>query len=124
MVKPLIMVKNAFQFKKNKNTEWYIVLPEWKGDPEDLQMVEGADEWLDLLSDNGESIQLTLANEKFEDAESLALLRLREENLGGGGIYFLESYQGKNIALKLWLCEVTRFVFGEIPQRIYFRVGD
>lgn len=117
-------MKKTFTFKKLKNTNWYLILPEWEGDPEDLQMVEGADDWLELVSMKGTEVKLTLSDKKFDDAESLALLRLREENLGGGGIYYLESYQGKNIGLKLWLCEVTRFVFGEIPQRIYFKVEE
>jgi hypothetical protein len=118
------MVKKTFEFKKVNTTDWYLILPEWKGDPEDLQMVEGADEWCDLMSNGGTRLAVTLSNEKFEQAEILTLLRLREENLGGGGIYYLESYQGNKVGLKLWLCEVTRFVFRDIPQRIYFKGED
>lgn len=114
------MIKRTFKFEKNATNEWYMILPEWKGDPEDLQMIEGADEWLDLLSITGEKVKLILSDKKFEDAEFLSLLRIREENLGGGGIYYLERYQGEKVDLKLWLCEVTRFVFAAIPQRIYF----
>ena len=115
-------MKRNFKFKKINNTNWYIILPEWKGDPDDLQMVEGADQWLDLLSNKRTEISLTLSTQTFEDAEILSLIRLREENLGGGGIYYLESYEGKKIGLKLWLCEVTQFVFKDIPQKIYFKV--
>ena len=114
------MIKKTFKFEKNETNEWYIKLPTWKGDPEDLQMVEGADLWLDLLSNVGKKVKLILSDKKFENAEILSLLRIREENLGGGGIYYLESYQGKKVGLKLWLCEVTKFVFTAIPQRIYF----
>ncbi|MES2650130.1 MAG: DUF6717 family protein [Bacteroidota bacterium] len=118
------MLIKTFEFQKNNKSEWYILLPGWKGDPEDLQMVEGADEWLDVLSNKGSKLILTLSDKNFEGAEVLALLRLREENLGGGGIYYFESYKGERIGLKLWLCEVTRFVFKNIPQRIYFEVED
>ncbi len=118
------MVKETFTFEKVKNKDWFIILPEWKGDPDDLQMVEGADKWLDILSNKDSKIILALSDENFEGAEALALIRLREENLGGGGIYYLESYKGEKIGLKLWLCEVTRFVFKDIPQRVYFKVEN
>lgn len=114
------MVKRDFEFYKNKKGEWYLNLPEWNGDPEDLQMVEGADKWLDLVSNNSSTVKLTLSDQQFDSAEVLTLLRIREENLGGGGIYFLESYHDKEVGLKLWLCEVTKFVFNAIPQKIYF----
>lgn len=114
------MINKTLEFKKNPKDEWYVLLPEWHGDPEDLQMVEGADQWLDLLADGTRSVCLLLADEKFENAEMLTLLHVREPNLGGGGDYYLENYQGQMIGLKLWLCEVTRFVFDTLPQRIYF----
>jgi hypothetical protein len=116
------MTKRAFEFYKNNSSAWYLDLPEWNGDPEDLQMVEGADEWLDLLSAHTAKVTVTMSDENFEGAASLKLLRLREKNLGGGGIYDLEIYHDKKVALKLWLCGVTEFVFGRIPQRIYFKV--
>ncbi len=116
------MTKRIFEFYKNKDGEWYLNLPQWKGDPADLQMVEGADKWLDLVSNHAESIKIILSDTSFEAAEILTLLRMREDNLGRGGIYYLESYQSQKIGLKIWLCEVTRFVFNQIPQKVYFRV--
>lgn len=116
------MIPKTFEFQKNQNGEWYLILPSWQGDPGDLQMVEGADEWLELLSQGTKSLKLKLADKKFNDANCLTLMRLREENLGGGGIYYLEKYRNQTVGLKLWLCDVTSFVFGHIPQRIYFIV--
>lgn len=115
------MLSRQFKFYKNTSDEWYLDLPEWKGDPTALQMVEGADSWLDLLSKGARSIQLHLSDSKFEQAEILTLMHVRAENLGGGGFYYLEKYEQEHISLKLWLCEVTRFVFNKIPQRIYFK---
>ncbi|RYG13450.1 MAG: hypothetical protein EOO07_17690 [Chitinophagaceae bacterium] len=115
-------VMQDFRFYK-KGEEWWMDLPGWEGDPEDLQMIEGADKWLELLSDKKAEVSILLTNENFKDAEMLSLMRIREANFGGGGIYFLENYQGKKTHLKLWLCHVTEFVFGEIPQRIYFKVS-
>lgn len=116
------MTQKQFKFYKNEKGEWWLILPEWKGDPEDLQMVEGADKWLDLISDIKKEIELEISDKYFNKTETLTLLRIREENLGGGGIYFLETYQNQKIDLKLWLCEVTNFVFNAIPQKIFFRV--
>ncbi len=116
------MVKRNFDFYKNAKREWYITLPEWKGDEEDLQMIEGADEWLDLVSE-GDKVTLTIANTDFKDADFLTLIRLGEPNLGGGGNYFLATYLGEKVALKVWLCEVAEFIFDEYPQRIYFAVA-
>lgn len=115
------MSKRKFTFHKNNKGEWYLNLPEWDGDPGDLQMVEGADKWLDLLSNGANNIAVYMSDSHFATAEILTLLHVREPNLGGGGNYYLETYQGKKVGLKLWLCEVTEFVFGSIPQRIYFK---
>ena len=102
------------------NSEWWLKLPEWKGNPEDLQMIEGADQWLDLMSDGKPTINVGIADEKFKGAEILTLMRIREDNLGGGGIYYLETYKEQKLELKLWLCDVTCFVFHCLPQKIYF----
>ena len=116
------MIQRNLAFNKTEKGEWWLVLPEWKGDPEDLQMIEGADLWLDLVSGQHSSVKLTLSDTSFEESENLSLMRIREENFGGGGIYFLENYQNKKVHLKLWLCYITEFVFGKIPQKIYFKV--
>ena len=114
------MVKKELTFNKNEKGEWYLQLPEWNGDPADLQMVEGADQWLELVSKGNSKINLTLSTDNFDGAEVLTLLRTKEQNLGGGGIYYLENYQGEAVRLKIWLCEVTRFIFDDLPQKIYF----
>ncbi len=115
------MIKRDFQFNKNEKGEWWLNLPDWKGDPDDLQMIEGADQWLDVISINPKKITIKMSDQQFDEAENLTLLRIREENLGGGGIYYLETYQAKKVDLKLWLCDVTAFVFDCIPQKIYFK---
>jgi len=117
-------MKRTFLFNKNEKGEWWLELPEWKGDPEDLQMVEGADQWLDMLSQKHDQLRVVMSDEKIEGAEILTLLRVREENLGGGGIYYLETYQKQKVGMKLWLCEVTSFIFDYLPQRIYFKIKN
>jgi len=116
------MIQRKFRFFKNEKEEWYLDLPEWNGDPADLQMVEGADQWLDLVSNKANEVVLSMSEHSFDGAAILTLLRIKEANLGGGGIYYLETFQNKKVALKLWLCDVTEFVFKAIPQKIYFAV--
>lgn len=115
-------MKRDFRFYKVANGDWYIDLPEWKGDPADLQMIQGADEWLDLVS-NGDEIMLTIADADFGNAVFMTLIRLGEPNLGGGGNYFLQNYNGKETSLKIWLCDIVVFLFDQYPQRIYFKVS-
>jgi hypothetical protein len=31
------------------------------------------------------------------------------------------SYQGQSYDLSMWLCDVTKYVFGDFPDRIYFK---
>lgn len=112
-------MKRDFSFYKTNKGEWYIDLPEWKGDPKDLQMIQGADEWLDLVS-GADEVTLAISDVTFKGAESITLIRLGEPNLGGGGNYFLESCQNQKVGLKIWLCEIVEFIFGEYPQRLYF----
>ena len=114
------MIKRDFQFYRNDNGIWYISLPDWPGDADDLQMIEGADKWLALMGGDQETLTVTIASSTFNGAEFLTLIRLGEENLGGGGNYFLKTYQDSPAELKVWLCKVVKFIFNEYPQRLYF----
>ena len=103
--------------------EWYIDLPEYLmqgGDKGDLQMVSGADTVLDIIA--GEEIEVTLLinTEPFEGADELLLTELCDP-IPGGGYYHLKQFENKEVNKNLWLCDVTRFVFGDIPKKIYVK---
>lgn len=103
---------------------WFIDLPEWDGERWDLQMVAGADTFLDLLSQGESEVFVTLSEKPFDDCESLEFEhygRLEAWELGEGAWYKLYSYQGQSYDLSMWLCDVTKFVFGDFPDRIYFK---
>lgn len=110
-----------FRFYKELDGRWYVEIPEWKGPKEDLEMVQGADSMLELISGDAKECYLTFADVPFEGAEVLVLEHVREPNLGGGGDYFLHKYEGETTLLRLWLCEVTNYVFKGLPEQIFFR---
>jgi hypothetical protein len=108
------MIK-TFKFEKDQNSRWYIVLPEWKGDREDLEMVCGADTMLDIASQGDGHVYLTIGDEYF-DTHTFTLNFNRHES--GGGWYDLKSNLHE---FEVWLCHVTKFVFnGDLPKTIYF----
>ena len=109
----------TFKFIKDIFGRWYVVLPEWPGAKEDLEMVEGADTLLDILSEGLSEISLILSEQEFPNADKLKFKRLADE-IGNGAHYYLETYKGIPFMLPMWLCDVTYFVFSSFPEIIYF----
>ena len=107
------------RFYKENTGEWYIDLPDWTGEKAELEMVQGADLLLDYLAGKKNDVVLNISNEKFDEADSLDLIR---ESLVDGAYYILENYKNINICLPIWLCNVTKFVLGGFPDKIYFKI--
>lgn len=105
-------------FEKETNGNWYVVLPDWKGSKSDLQMVAGADTMLDILAKNKNSVKLHFELTPYEGSNCIELVELLQE--GFGADYILKKYNGKDLNLEMWLCDVTKFVFGYFPVGIYF----
>jgi len=113
----------TFKFYKESNGRWYVDLPEWEGIQDELEMVAGADMFLELLSQGESSVHVTLSDEEFEGSERLEMKylgRLESWELGEGAWYKLISYMGIDYKLDMWLCDVTKFVFGNFPKIIYY----
>ncbi len=104
-----------FSFEKNDD-KWYVILPEWKGLHEELEMVCGADILLDLLSNNGSKCVIMVTEELI--IEPSFILEYKED-LSNGGIYSLlhETYN-----FDIWLCHVTKFVYGYLPNKLYCHI--
>jgi hypothetical protein len=116
-------MKRQFKFYKEETGRWYVDLPEWEGEKEELEMVAGADIFLELLSQGEETVNVTLSTVEFEGSERLEMKylgRLESWELGTGAWYKLISYMGLEFELDVWLCDVTKFVFGCFPENIYF----
>lgn len=104
---------NIFKFEKENNGRWYVVLPDWTGSKEDLEMVRGADTMLDIIAQGDFEVYVTISEKEFTSSKfMLSYIQDRE----GGADYLLTSdlYQ-----FEVWLCEVTKFVFGYLPKRLY-----
>lgn len=102
---------------------WYIDLPNYLaqgGSKGDLAMISGADTMLDIIAGNEESLTIQMDTVPFEKADKLLLTELCDPVLGGG-YYLMKEFEGKEVNQTMWLCAVTEFVFGNIPERIYVR---
>jgi hypothetical protein len=112
----------AYKFIKT-GQEWYIDLPEYLeqgGSIGDLQMVDGADKMLDLMAGNESTVTLFISKEQFEGADILTLTEKCDPYIGGG-YYIMKEHEGQEINRTMWLCQVTEFVFGDIPQQIFVK---
>ena len=101
--------------------DWYIDLPEYieqGGSIGDLQMVDGADKMLDMMAEGKISVTLKIGREQFEGADVLTLTEKCDPYIGGG-YYIMKQYEGQEINRTMWLCQVTEFVFGDLPPRIF-----
>lgn len=105
------------KFVNENNNNWYIDLPNWTGRKSALQMVSGADELLDLISNNNNEVTLYVSFNDFDGANRIKLVNKCWFN---GANYICDRYDNKTINHKLWLCDVTKFVFGRFPDVIYF----
>jgi hypothetical protein len=60
-----------FKFYKEEDGKWFVDLPEWEGDKDDLEMVMGADILLEILSNNSDYCYVTFSDEPFDGAKTL-----------------------------------------------------
>lgn len=102
-----------YSFIKEEDGRWYIVLPSWEGDREELEMVMGADTMLDIIAQGCNSVRISITEEYSSDSKYV-LTFINEEN--GGAWYKLTS---DFHSFDVWLCHVTKFVFGYLPKIIY-----
>jgi hypothetical protein len=108
-----------YEFEKDPDGRWYIVLPEWTGDRGDLEMVCGADTMLDIMAQSEFKITLLLSLSYLPNTEQTVLDLLGESDEVGGGFYMMDTYKDVTYNLNMWLCDVTKFVFGYMPKVIY-----
>lgn len=106
-----------YRFYIEEDGRWFIDLPEWTGEKAELQMVAGADIMLDSFLDNDSNdVWLTISEDEFENSQKLTFIATADD-IQNGAYYVLESNR-----LHMWLCDVTKFVFGGyFPETIYLK---
>lgn len=102
-----------FKFIKEEDNKWYVVLPEWEGSKEDLEMVCGADTLLDIVSQSENLAYLTIS--EIEEENIKFKLEFDKEEADGAWYNLSSEYYN----FELWLCKVLKYVYGYNPKILY-----
>ena len=94
---------------------WYADVKGWPGPKDMLLMVDGADTFLDYLSGKGEEVILDLS---LDPKSGYEVLNYIHPHPAGDGAYYIADMNGSEH--KLWLCGVTEFVFGYMPEEVWY----
>ena len=78
-------------FIKDADDRWYIDLPNWKGSKADLEMVCGADTFLDEISNRGHVVKLKVSLNSFHGSK-FHFKKIREQLVNGAD--YLEVFTG------------------------------
>ena len=78
-------------FEKWEDGRWFVILPEYDGDQEDLEMVDGADLFLDYLMEDGLYVTVDVSLEDTGDYP--IMLKLVAHDVIGG-TYQVENLEG------------------------------
>lgn len=106
-------------FEKFDDGRWYVVLPEWTGDQEDLEMVDGADKLLDNVTQDGFTARMEFYfDEEPAKSDDYVKCDLIDHN-DWGGTYKPKPNQFYNDTF--WLCNVTHYVCGEHPEVLWIK---
>lgn len=102
---------------------WYIHLPTYDGNIEDLEMVMGADTLCNNLDIREKGI-ITVDVYDYKIPGSMKLEYLsstgNDEAGEGCGAWYKVSFF--HSSMEIWLCGVTKRVFGEFPAELFIKV--
>lgn len=115
MVKNLTFVKLA--------GSWFVQLPDYPGHYSELEMVEGAEVLCDMLDPSDGEINAIVSTEPFDDFSLSSEYTLDFVNSTiSNGEQDGANYRCREYKLDVWLCNVTKYIFGEFPATIYIKV--
>ena len=126
LLKAVILHKSQLtvSFTKESNGRWYVDFPNWPLSHDNLEMVAGADDLLDLLNDGSDHVSLKISSSEI--AHDIKLKKVHSA-LTEGAFYVVETplkgwEKPNSIRRKqLWLCPVTLTVVGYYPEHIYIK---
>jgi hypothetical protein len=105
-------------FNKNTNDEWFVDLPDYPGNKEDLQMVGGADILLDVYSGNTSNVSLFVNTDGIQYGDTLKYLERANFDGKEYGAFYIWNDQTND---PIWLCDVVEWLFGGFPPVIYLQ---
>lgn len=105
----------TLKFNK-EDSKWYIDIPEWEGSKADLEMVSGADDLLDYLSNNKNTVTV-IASEGILDS---SICLEKKTDLSNGADYKVFGCDKVN---ELWLCDVTKYIYGYMPEFLFVKLA-
>lgn len=121
---------NYYTFYKDELGDWYINLPNYPGNVEDLQMVAGADLMLDIYAQGDDTITLQIIDDESHIAKidestrkPFDVLELVDISDVSGAYYKTKHLNTIDLSddLLIWLCDVTLHVFGKFPKYLYIK---
>jgi hypothetical protein len=112
---------NPFTFYKEEDGRWYVNLPTWTGSKAELEMVAGADKMLDVLAQEKKEVTLDISLYPIENF--IKLSKIDECDPAIGGATYSIKDENNILPSQIWLCDVTKFVFGYLPENIYLKTS-
>lgn len=106
---------SKLSFQKEPSGRWYIVLPWWLGPKAALEMVQGADTFLDCLSQGANVITIEVSTREKSGYEPI--IKYMDDYVDGA---YYETVTGDKMH-RMWLCGVTDYVFGTMPKTIWYK---
>ena len=105
--------------------KWFVHLPDYPGHYSDLEMVLGTDVMCDMIDTyNIGHITVIVDTEPSENQFTTTeyTLDFINSTKGSDGEQDGALYKLKELDWDVWLCNVTKYVFGEFPATIYIRL--
>ena len=131
-----VTITKTLSFNK-ENGIWFVDLPDFLdaglGSKANLMMVDGADTFLDYVSNNQNHATLKISTIPFEGIDAVLnkiglginqdlLDQIGHAKVDYGAYYHVDKFKEIAINHQLWLCPVTEYVFeGSYPQTIYIK---
>jgi hypothetical protein len=97
---------------------WFVDLPKWPGPKAALAMVEGADTFLERLGKRNPDVLVEISTKPQPESEWFTV-NFVQRHPAGDGAYYRTLHFGQ--PHDMWLCGVTEFVLGRMPEVIYVR---
>jgi hypothetical protein len=104
--------------------KWFVHLPDYPGHYSELEMVLGADVMCDIIDkfDTGH-ITVTVSDKAFNTMFSTRdyILEFVNSTISNGE-QDGANYRMREFKLDVWLCNITKYLFGEFLATFYIRV--